>query len=70
MHAVMVIDMDDATEDEIRCVLRAVRDSAARTACPGWPDEVAILVDARADDISERVRLAIDAAEQLGSLSA
>jgi hypothetical protein len=56
MHAVMVIDMDDATADEIRCVVRAIRQSAARSDCPGWPDEVAILVNATADELSERVR--------------
>lgn len=61
MHAVMIIDMDGATADEIRCVVRAIRQSAARSDCPGWPDQLAILVDASADDISERVHVAVSA---------
>jgi hypothetical protein len=59
MHAVMVIDMDDATADEIRCVVRAIRQSAARSECPGWPDQLAILVDESADDITKRVQAVV-----------
>jgi hypothetical protein len=60
MHAVMVIDMDDATTEEIRCVVRAIRKSAARSDCPGWPDQLAVLVKDSADEISERVQHAVD----------
>jgi hypothetical protein len=59
MHAVMVIDMDDATAAEIRCVVRAIRQSAARSECPGWPDQLAILVNASADEIADRVQVAV-----------
>jgi hypothetical protein len=68
MHAVMVIDMDDATAEEIKCVIRAVRRSAARTDCPGWPDQLAVLVNEAADEVSERVERAV--AENLYSVTA
>jgi hypothetical protein len=55
MHAVLVIDMDDATAEEIRCVIRAVRSSAVDSDCPGWPDQLAVLVRAGADALSEHV---------------
>jgi hypothetical protein len=60
LHAVMVIDMDDATAAEIQCVVKAVRESAARSGCPGWPDQLAVLVNASADDIMKRVQIAVD----------
>jgi hypothetical protein len=59
MHAVMVVDMDDATTEEIRCVIRAIRQCAARSDCPGWPDQLAVLVNATADEVSERVQDAV-----------
>lgn len=68
MHAVMVIDMVDATADEIRCVIRAVRASAARSHCEGWPDEIAVLVGDAADDVTARVATAV--AEQRYPVSA
>ena len=52
MHSVLVIDMDDATTDEIRCVIRAVRSSAARSDCEGWPDQLAVVVGDDADALS------------------
>jgi hypothetical protein len=59
MHALIVIDIDHATAAEIQCVIRAVRESAVKSKCPGWPDQLAVLVNATADEVSQRVRDAV-----------
>jgi hypothetical protein len=60
-HAVMIIDMPNASADEIQTVFRSVRECAAQTEAPGWPEDLAVLVGDAAVDISERVRLAVAA---------
>jgi hypothetical protein len=53
IHAVLVID--DATTDDVRCVIRAVRSTAAESDCPAWPDKLAVIVRDAADELSEHV---------------
>jgi hypothetical protein len=60
-HAVMIIDMPNASAEEIQTVFRSVRECAAQTEAPGWPEDLAVLVGDAAVDISERVRLAVAA---------
>jgi hypothetical protein len=59
-HAVMIIDMPNATADEIQTVFRAVRECATKSDAPGWPEDLAVLVGDVAVDLSERVREAIE----------
>jgi hypothetical protein len=59
-HAVMIIDMPNATTDEIQKVFRAVRDAATKSDAPGWPDDLAVLVGDVAAEFSERVKEAME----------
>jgi hypothetical protein len=59
-HAVMIIDMPNATADEIQTVFRAVRECATKSDEPGWPEDLAVLVGDVAADFSERVKEAIE----------
>jgi hypothetical protein len=59
-HAVMIIDMPNASADEIQTVFRSVRECAAQTDAPGWPEDLAVLVGDAATEISDRVRQAIE----------
>jgi len=59
-HAILIIDMPDATADEIQTVFRAVRECATESDAPGWPEKLAVLVGDPAADISVRVRSAIE----------
>jgi hypothetical protein len=58
-HAVMIIDMPDATADEIQAVFRSVRECAASGDSAGWPEDLAVLVGEAATEISEQVQRAI-----------
>jgi hypothetical protein len=62
-HAVMIIDMPNATADEIQTVFRAVRECAAESDEPGWPEDLAVLVGDAATEISEQARQAIEQTE-------
>jgi hypothetical protein len=62
-HAVMIIDMPNATADEIQTVFRAVRECATQSTAPGWPEDLAVLVGDVAAEFSERVRDAIERSE-------
>jgi hypothetical protein len=55
IHAVLVIDIEEATADEVRCVLRAVRSTAAHSDCRAWPEEMAVIAGKDADDLAEHV---------------
>jgi hypothetical protein len=55
----MIIDMPDATADEIQAVFRSVRECAASGGAPGWPEDLAVLVGDAATEISEHVQRAI-----------
>jgi hypothetical protein len=59
-HAVMIIDMPDASADEIQTVFRSIRECAAQTDAPGWPEDLAVLVGDAATEISDRVGRAIE----------
>ena len=61
-HAVMIIDMPNATADEIQTVFRAVRECAAESENPGWPEDLAVLIGDAATEISEQARRAIEQA--------
>jgi hypothetical protein len=63
MHAVLVIDIDDATTEEVRCVIRAVRSSAASSDCAGWPDNLAVVVRSDADALSDHVARIVSASQ-------
>jgi hypothetical protein len=59
-HAVMIIDMPNASADEIQTVFRSIRECAAQTEEPGWPEDLAVLVGDAATEISDQVRQAIE----------
>jgi hypothetical protein len=62
-HAVLIIDMPNATADEIQTVFRAVRECATNSEAAGWPEDLAVLVGDVATEFSERVKIAIERRE-------
>ena len=62
-HAVLIIDMPNATPDEIQTVFRAVRECATKSEAAGWPEDLAVLVGDVATEFSERVKMAIERRE-------
>jgi hypothetical protein len=62
-HAVLIIDMPNATPDEIQTVFRAVRECATKSEAAGWPEDLAVLVGDVATEFSERVKIAIERRE-------
>jgi hypothetical protein len=55
-HAIMIIDLPDTTLTEVKSVIRALRSCAAHHDEAPWPDEFAVLVDDKADELSARVK--------------
>jgi hypothetical protein len=55
----MIIDMPNATSEEIQAVFRSIRECAAQGEVDAWPEHLAVLVGDAATEISERAREAI-----------